>query len=106
MALLGPKWIAGILFRRSFLIALAVGAVCLLLRVGLVTRHGLWADELFSLAMATGHSLEHPAAHADPTQGDYVEAAEPLPVSAYSRYLKHENLPRSEERRVGKECRL
>ena len=39
---------------------------CVLVRLGLIDRQGLWADELFSLAMATGHSLEHPADKADP----------------------------------------
>ena len=36
-------------------------------------RHCLWVDELFSLAIATGHSLEHPAAAAKPALGDFVE---------------------------------
>ena len=69
-------------------IALAAG-----LRVALLDRQGLWADEVFSLAIATGHSLEHPAAEADPGQGDYVEAPAPLPAAAYRRYLEHEDPP-------------
>ena len=28
-----------------------------LVRITVADRHGLWADEFFSLAMATGHSL-------------------------------------------------
>jgi hypothetical protein len=68
-------------------------AVFFLLRAGLLDRHGLWADELFSLAMATGHSLEHPADGADPARGDYVEAPAPVPPSAYSRYLEHDRPP-------------
>ena len=50
-------------------------ALCLafLLRVEMSLRPGLWGDEIFSLAMATGHSLEHPAAEADSTRGDYVD---------------------------------
>ncbi len=76
-----PRWIA----------ALSLFTLCAVLRLGLVDRHGLWADELFSLAMATGHSLEHPAAEADPALGDYVEFAQPAPVSAYSRYLEHDS---------------
>lgn len=73
--------------------AAALFAACALVRLGLIDRHGLWADELFSLAMATGHSLEHPAAAADPTLGDYVETPGPLPASGYSRYLEHDSPP-------------
>lgn len=72
---------------------LAVMVLAAGLRVALLDRQGLWADELFSLAIATGHSLEHPAAVADPALGDYVEAPTPLPAAAYRRYLEHENPP-------------
>jgi hypothetical protein len=72
---------------------LAVIALATGLRVALLDRQGLWADEIFSLAIATGHSLEHPAGEADPTQGDYVEAPTPLPASAFRRYLEHEDPP-------------
>ncbi|MBX3471780.1 MAG: glycosyltransferase family 39 protein [Planctomycetes bacterium] len=51
-------------------------------------RHGLWGDELFSLAMATGHSLEHPADQADPARGDFVEGPEPRPLAEFARYLE------------------
>jgi hypothetical protein len=61
-----------------------------LLRLELATQQGLWADELFSLAMATGHSLEHPAATADSTQGDFTEPRAVDPASRYGRYLRHE----------------
>src|SRR6516225_9176213 len=80
--------------RRGLAVAPAVlFAACALLRLGLIDRHGLWADELFSLAMATGHSLEHPASAADPTLGDFIEAPGPLQPSAYSRYLEHDTPP-------------
>jgi hypothetical protein len=75
-------------------------ALFVLLRLGLVNRHGLWADELFSLAIATGHSLEHPPAQADPALGDYIEAPRALPPAAYSRYLKHDSPPAGPERVV------
>ena len=65
----------------------------LALRLGLMERDGLWADEVFSLAMATGHSLEHPAARADPARGDFVESSLPRPASDYARYLAHESPP-------------
>jgi hypothetical protein len=72
---------------------LAVIVVAAGLRLALLERQGLWADEVYSLAIATGHSLEHPAAEADPTQGDYVEAPTPLPASAFKRYMEHEDPP-------------
>lgn len=64
-----------------------------LLRAGLLTRHGLWVDEFFSLAMATGHSLEHAAALADAEQGDYVETAQAVVPASYARYLEHDAAP-------------
>ena len=84
---------------------LAVIALAAALRVALLDRQGLWADELFSLAIATGHSLEHPAAEADPTEGDYVEAPTPLPAAAFRRYLEHEDPPAG-FRRVVRAVRL
>jgi hypothetical protein len=70
---------------------LIVLAVAALLRVGLAARQDLWADELFSLAMATGHSLEHPAAVAVPQLGDFVEPAGAVPPASFRRYLEHES---------------
>ncbi|MFL5475390.1 MAG: glycosyltransferase family 39 protein [Gemmatimonadales bacterium] len=73
--------------------ALLLFGVAAVLRFVLAGERGLWADELFSLAMATGHSLEHPAADADPAQGDFVEQPEAQPPAAYARYLEHEKPP-------------
>ena len=70
--------------RRRVALAIAV-------RVPLFTSQGLWADEVFSLAMATGHSLEHPAASADPTRGDFVEPSESMPPSHFRQYVEHES---------------
>jgi hypothetical protein len=59
--------------------ALVVGlliVVATVLRIQAASRPGLWADEIFSLAMATGHSLEHPAKDADPALGDFVQSPE------------------------------
>lgn len=67
--------------------------VSLVLRVGLLNRHSLWADELFSLGIATGHSLEQAASLAEPELGDYVEFPEVVPVSRYADYLRHESPP-------------
>lgn len=75
---------------RTGLIVVVIACAAALLRVGLVDREGIWGDEVFSLAMATGHSLEHPAAAAKPALGDFVEAAQPLPASAYRRYAEHD----------------
>ena len=60
------------------------------LRVRAAARPGLWADEIFSLAMATGHSLEHPAAQADSTRGDFVEPAGAAPAGSFRRYTEVE----------------
>jgi hypothetical protein len=62
----------------------------LTLRTVIALRPGLWADEIFSLAMATGHSLEHPAADADVSRGDFVEPREAEPARAFRRYTEHE----------------
>jgi uncharacterized membrane protein len=72
------------------LAALLLFVTCALFRIGLLERQGLWADELFSLALATGHSLEHPAERTEPALGDYVELPTAVPPSAYRRYLTHE----------------
>jgi uncharacterized membrane protein len=86
--------------RRGALLALALlVALALLPRLATLDRQGLWADEVFSLAMATGHSLEHPAAVAEPAQGDYVEHPTALPASAYAAYLAHD-VPAAGPRRV------
>jgi hypothetical protein len=69
--------------------------LCAGLRIGIIRQQGLWADEIFSLAMATGHSLEHPAAVADPRQGDYVESPEPQTAAWYRHYAEHDSPPAS-----------
>src|SRR5262249_13231106 len=79
--------------RRARIVALSLFAVAALLRVVLVLRPGLWVDEVFSLAMGTGHSLEHPARDADPARGDYVEPSQAVPAAALRRYLEHESPP-------------
>lgn len=79
--------------RDRLWVILLLFAACLFARVVLVERHSLWADEFFSLAMATGHSLEHPAEAADPGRGDYVEPTSITYVKDYSRYLEHEDPP-------------
>jgi hypothetical protein len=77
---------------RALVVLLLVGG---LIRIGLAPQQALWGDELFSLATATGHSLEQAAAEADPAQGDYVQCAMPVAPSEYSRYLDHDHPPAS-----------
>ena len=71
-----------------------------ILQFTLARRHSLWADEFFSLAMATGHSLEHRAADAQPQLGDFVEPQTPVPAADFRRYLQHESPPASPARVV------
>jgi 4-amino-4-deoxy-L-arabinose transferase-like glycosyltransferase len=63
------------------------------LQIGLAPRQCLWVDEIFSLAIATGHSLEQPAALADPARGDFVESDHPVRAEQLRRYLSHEYPP-------------
>ena len=72
--------------------AVAIFVLFLSIRLGLLTRHGLWVDEVFSIAMATGHSLEHPADNADPSLGDYVEHPGAVPSSIYAAYASHDDV--------------
>jgi len=77
--------------RQEFWVLLAVFAIAAGLRIGLAGGIGLWGDEIFSLATATGHSLEQPAAAAQPALGDFVESDHPVPAQELSRYVKHEH---------------
>ncbi len=77
---------------------LIVIGIALLLRIGLSAHQELWADELFSLAVATGHSLEHPAKVAVPALGDFVEPAGAEPAVAFRQYLAHESPPAGPQR--------
>src|SRR3982750_3263214 len=79
--------------RRWLFVALLV--VAALLRLYLSRCSGLRPDELFSLSMATGHSLEHPAAVANPQLGDFVEPDHSVPAAEFRRYLQHDNPPAS-----------
>jgi uncharacterized membrane protein len=67
-------------------------------QIALAQRQCLWADEIFSLAIATGHSLEQPVAAAQPQLGDFVEPDHPVPAAEFRRYLKHDNPPASPAR--------
>jgi hypothetical protein len=86
--------------RRELWTLFAVFLVAALLRLGLINRSGLWGDEIFSLAVATGHSLEQPAASSRPDLGDFVEPNHPVPPDEFRRYTKHDTPPESPSRVV------
>ena len=85
---------------RNLWLFFLIFGLTVVLRVVVVGRSSLSPDEIFSLAMATGHSLEHPAAAADPKQGDFVESDHPIPAEEFQRYLKHDDPPASPARVV------
>jgi hypothetical protein len=78
--------------RHERYLLFALVGVMALVQIALAQRQCLWADEIFSLAIATGHSLEHSSADARPELGDFVEPANPVPAEEFRRYLKHEPL--------------
>lgn len=75
------RWAAPVL-----LLLLAVA-----LRLPMAGWHGLWTDEVFSLSMATGHSVEHPPSSADPSSGDYVDPPVAVRPAELARYARHED---------------
>ena len=77
------------------LMLLGIFAVMAILQFAVLGRQSLWVDEVFSLAVATGHSLEHSPAIADPARGDFVEIDHAIPAAELQRYLKHETPPES-----------
>jgi hypothetical protein len=79
--------------RRAWTTFAVVLVVAALLRLPVVMHPGLWCDEIFSLAMATGHSLEHPATAADAARGDYVEPDGAEPARSFRRYVEPEAPP-------------
>jgi hypothetical protein len=85
--------------------AVVAFALALLMRLCLVERQGLWPDEVFSLAIATGHSLEHPAEQAEAALGDFVEDEPAFPAVHYQRYLANGSEPEG-PRRVLRAVRL
>ena len=80
-------------FSKGALGLLIISAVAAILQLKLARQQSLWADEIFSLAMATGHGLEHPAAHAQPDLGDFIEPAGAVPANEFRRYVQHETPP-------------
>lgn len=85
---------------RGVVVALLLVAGGVGLRIVAASRPGLWADEIFSLAMATGHSLEHPAAVADTSLGDFAEPRGAVSPSAFRRFTEQESPPAGPRRVV------
>lgn len=81
----------------AFAVILIVAA---LLQTWLAIRPGLWVDEVFSLAVATGHSLEHPAAAARPALGDFIDHPSPVAPATLAAYAAHDRPPASLRRVV------
>lgn len=91
---------AGAPGRWTVWLAMALVVAGVGMRVTAATRPGLWADEIFSLAMATGHSLEHAASEANPALGDFVERQEAQPPEAFRRYVREDDPPAGPRRVV------
>src|SRR6266700_2534497 len=77
----------------NWLLLLVIFGLTAVLQVLVASRSGLWADEIFSLALATGHSLEHAATVADPHRGDFVEPNHPVLAEGLRRYREHGDPP-------------
>ena len=75
------------------LVVVLLLAVATAVRIQAASRPGLWADEIFSLAMATGHSLEHPAKDADPALGDFVQSPEARTPQHFRSYAEQDPRP-------------
>jgi len=93
--------------RRRTTLGLLLGVLLLAaaVRIPFLTSTGLWVDEVFSLAIATGHSLEHPAAEARPELGDFVQGDVARPAAEWRAYLEHEE-PAAPAARVLRATRL
>src|SRR5712691_3750716 len=86
--------------QQQFCTALGILAVAAILRIGLAGNQPLWNDEVFSLAMATGHSLEHSATIANSALGDFVEPDRPMSADELRHYIRHDYPPASPARVV------
>jgi uncharacterized membrane protein len=76
---------------RTIALMCGLVAVAAVIRIALIPRQTLWADEIFSLAIATGHSLEQSASQSRPELGDYFENPEPRSASYYRKYLENDH---------------
>jgi len=70
-----------------------VTAVSFAVRFVASVRQGLDIDEVFSLAIATGHSIEQPADKSRLDLGDFMQSPSPQPPATYRRYAAHDADP-------------
>ena len=75
--------------RSALLLVSLLTIVAFAMRYAAATRQGLDIDEVFSLAIATGHSIEQPAAQSDSSAGDFIEAPAPAGPAYYTKYSEH-----------------
>jgi hypothetical protein len=87
----------GVGARRRWLL-IGICGLAAIIQIVVARQSSLWVDEVFSLALATGHSLDHPAAKANPMLGDFIEGDQPWPVQQFQRYLQHSHPPASPAR--------
>src|SRR3954447_23419148 len=69
---------------------LALIVLAAALRIAHARGQGLWDDELFSLAIATGHSLEGAPSTWQPALGDFVSYEVSSAPADLRQYLEHE----------------
>jgi uncharacterized membrane protein len=74
--------------RLHWLAVLGLFVLAVVLRCALVEHQAIWGDEAFSLATATGHSLEQPAAQSNPARGDFVDQQRTLSVHELAQYAQ------------------
>lgn len=78
---------SGIGSHSSVFVLFAMTVIALFLYGLSVFRPGLWSDEIFSIAIASGHSLDQPVALQRGDLGDFVYDLEPRPASHWRAYL-------------------
>ena len=79
--------------QRIAAIVTIIAVVAMVARLATGMRQGLDVDEVFSLAMATGHSVEQPASVTRAELGDFIPAPKPQAARSYLRYVTHEASP-------------
>jgi uncharacterized membrane protein len=90
-AIAGPhsaKWSSSPSRRRAVLVATVIFLIAVVARMAVIDRQGLWGDEAFSLAMASGHSLEQPAIESDAARGDFIDRPAPMTAHELAQYAR------------------
>jgi hypothetical protein len=89
-----------LLLKRDAMLAALIVFAAAAIRLDTATRQVLDEDEMFSLAISTGHSLEQPPEKTRPELGDFVPAPLPQPASEYAKYTTHSATPAGPRRVV------